>query len=151
MSGVKHQATRQDVLDAIEKFKPFGPDVSLEDLDVVTSTEKSISGMPRVFVRHRVTKQLLYDGGVDGSNWHLVKWCRERWEERTGRSIKKGFDFKDLEPAKIEFTYDKMKLIDIDVIRDMIQRWEWLREKEAKIEAGRQLLMILKMDVNKGG
>ena len=66
------QASGSQVRRVIDKHRPWGPNLGLAQLWVITATAYAIAaGIPRVAVFRRDTQECLWNGGLKGTNWDL--------------------------------------------------------------------------------
>ena len=77
------QASREDVLNAIQQCKPWGSGLSADDVIVISAQAYPVApGMPRVAVFRRDTKECIYSGGPKGANYKFVEWAERVAEGR---------------------------------------------------------------------
>ena len=119
MKKQQNHTTREEVLAAIEQYRPWGSGVGPDDLIIVTAQAYSIPGMPRVAVFRRDTYEVLYNGGLKDTNTHFVEWCRRK---ATGREPM-GFGIREEGSRTL---YEKMVACQTVMLQEWAERLNWL-------------------------
>lgn len=121
MRHAGHSATRAAVLEAIDRLRPFGPELATDKLIVLTAQEyPTAPGMPRVAVFRRSDKVCLYSGGSKGSNYQAILDLESMV---AGKATGPSPIFPGLEDSgRLYYTMCRREL---SVMRDLADRLEW--------------------------